>query len=68
MTDTHQFETIFSAFLFANLLTAAFIWGVVSYNRLERDGKNETKAARLPLAMIIMPLLFLLGTFYVSGR
>lgn len=63
MTD--QFWAIFAAVLGANLLTAAFIWGAITYTRLEREGREETASGRLPLLMMLMPAGFLLGSLYL---
>lgn len=58
------FWAVFAAVLFANILTAMFVWGAVSYTRLERDKLEKSDAAHFPLVAMITPAAFLALTMF----
>lgn len=62
-----QFWEIFAAVLGANLATAAFLWGAVaSYIQHKKGDIHDW--GRLPTFAMLLPVLFLLSTFYLLDR
>ena len=61
-----QFLGIMVPVLFANLLTAMFIYGIMRRSKQERDGREDDDAF-LTLGSIIMPLGFLVGGLLMLG-
>lgn len=66
MNEPHLFWTVFSAVLAAIILGGTFFWGLIAYSRKEREGTQDSPAGNLIFIAIIMPLLFLLGAFYLA--
>lgn len=61
-----QFWTVFAAVLAANLLTAMFVAGMVTYSRHEREGTAGSRASHIPAISFLLPLLFLVGGLYIA--
>jgi len=57
--DANLFWLILAGVLAANILTVSFVWGVVAYTRLEREGLEKTKAGTLPYVALALPVAFL---------
>lgn len=55
-----MFWTIVVAVFFANVLTVLFVYGMISYVRLEKKGQAGL-ADRQTLLSIFLPLFFLAG-------
>jgi hypothetical protein len=53
--------------LFANLLTAFFVWACVSYSRLEAQGKERGLAGQIRLGAFLLVLFFLAYGLYCNG-
>lgn len=57
-----DFSTFVAAIFAGNLLTAAFLWGMSRASRYKSDAETPW----LVLGAIALPLLFLLGSFYLN--
>lgn len=57
MTDPRLFWVIFSAVFLALLMAGTFLWGAVTYTRMERAGAEHTKKGNGVFLAILMPLL-----------
>lgn len=66
MSDPNLFWTIFAAVLAAIILGGTFFWGLIAYSRREREGTQNTKEGNLVFLAFLMPLLFLMGAFYIA--
>lgn len=66
MTSAQLFVTTFSAIMFAGLLLAIMLWGVVAYSRHEKAGTAGSRESRGPLAAILLPLAFLALTMMAA--
>ncbi|MCD1644169.1 hypothetical protein [Aurantimonas coralicida] len=66
MDGPNLFWTVFAAVLGAHLLAGAFFWGALAYTRLEKEGRENTKAGRLPLGMMLMALAFMGLSFFIT--
>lgn len=66
MTDPHLFWTVFAAVLGALLLAGMFFGSMISYSRYERNN-DEASAPIYLLAGVLMPILFLMGAFWIIG-
>lgn len=63
--NSDLFWQVFAAILGANLLTVGFVWAMMHYSRLERDG--HTHEAKFPIYCgMFLPLFFLAGGLYVA--
>ena len=67
MADPQLFWTIFAAVLSAIILGGTFFWGLIAYNRHERDGTAGSTPSNVKLIAVLMPLVFLAAGFYISG-
>lgn len=63
-----EFYRLLGAVLAANLLTAAFIYAVVQYSKLEREGREKLpgQGAGQHLATMIFVCAFLLGSILLT--
>lgn len=57
---------LMTATLGANLLTVFFVWGMVTYSRKEREGTAGDNASWIPLAALMVPMLFLAGGLMIT--
>lgn len=65
MTTSDVFAAVFAAVLGANILAGMFFWGMISYSRMEREGRAG-EAKRSIYIAIFMPLIFCLGFTIVA--
>lgn len=62
-----EFWTTLTALLSAHLLAVAFIWGMVMYDRLDREGRVRDIGFPVYVA-IFLPLIFVvIGWLIVAG-
>lgn len=59
MSDPSFFWMILTGVLGANILTASFVWGAVTYTRLEKEGREKSKDGTMPYVALALPVGFL---------
>lgn len=56
MTGPELFWTVLAGVLGANLLTFAFVYGAMAWNKLEKEGRDKGNAIIAPLFGYLLPL------------
>jgi hypothetical protein len=68
LTESWQeFMRLATPVLFANFLTVFFVYGIISYDRMERAGQTEGSAGLGKILLALIPLLVMLYGFYLWG-
>lgn len=67
MGDADEFIRLMAPVLAANFLTVLFVYGLISYDRMERAGKTEGSAGLGKIVMVMIPLVVMLYGFYLWG-
>jgi hypothetical protein len=67
MGDPDEFIRLMAPVLAANFLTVLFVYGLISYDRMERAGKTEGSAGLGKILLALIPLLVMPYGFYLWG-